>query len=245
MRRRRRRWRGASPDRPPAFRGGLLAVSPGCSALDGPLGPGDARDLVAWVEAAARGGAGGILLREPSARPEEVRAAAERAIALGAPVVVHDRCPGGRTIAALLGLTLHLPAGGDPVAGPFAVSTHGEAELDRALAAGAVYATLSPVWAPSSKPADRRPTLGPERFLAAALGRPVLALGGVTPARYAELMGRGAYGAAVLGPLRSNGAREVAAYSDAVSPAESSGSGSETGGSPLSGLSGSNTNSRS
>jgi thiamine-phosphate pyrophosphorylase len=114
-----------------------------------------------------------------------------------------------------------------PPGGTFAASTHGEAEVDRALAAGAVYVTLSPVWAPTSKPDDRRPTLGAQRFLAAAHGRPVLALGGVTPDRFAALMSAGAHGAAVLGPFRGEPgdvARAVAAYRAAVSGGFLSGS---------------------
>jgi thiamine monophosphate synthase len=81
------------------------------------------------------------------------------------------------------------------------VSCHEAAEVDAAFGAGATYALLSPVWRPASKPDDRREPLGPERFLAIARERPVLALGGVTPERHAWLRARGAWGSAVLGGL--------------------------------------------
>lgn len=186
-----------------------------------------------WIEAVAAGGAAGALIREPGADPGEVGAAVERAVALGLAAAVHERCPGGIAVAAALGVPVHLRGGAEPGGGPFAASTHTADEVDRALSAGAVYVTLSPVWPPASKPDDARPTLGPDAFLAIARDRPVLALGGVTPARFAALLARGGFGAAALGPLCGDPrdvTRAVASYCRL---------------SPGSSLSGSNTNSAS
>lgn len=175
--------------RPFAERVPLLAITPG-----------DGRDLDRWLRTLGDAGLPGVLVREPGWDADTL----ERALVLACEVVpfvsVHDRNPHARTLAARLGLPLHV-AGGSPLPpAPFAASTHGESEVEGALAAGACYCLLSPVWAPLSKPDDTRAPLGPERFLAAARGRPVLALGGVTPERYRRLRAAGA-GAAVLGAL--------------------------------------------
>jgi hypothetical protein len=161
--------------------------------------PGDGRPLDDWVRALGRAGCPGLLIREPSLDGAALDALVGLACDTIPFVAVHDRSPHARSIARRRGLVLHLPAGRtDDV--PFAASTHDEDEVTAALAAGAAYCVLSPVWSPSSKPTDARPTLGLSRFLAAAADRPVLALGGVTPERYRRLRAAGA-GAAVLGPL--------------------------------------------
>jgi thiamine-phosphate pyrophosphorylase len=87
------------------------------------------------------------------------------------------------------------------------VSAHGEADVAAAAAAGADYATLSPVFPTASKP-GYGPALG-----VAALGRaarhglPVLALGGITPARADECLRAGAAGIAVMGEVMRAGER--------------------------------------
>ncbi len=144
--------------------------------------PGDGRDLVPWLEALGAAGLPGVLLREPSLEPRWVAAAVQ-----AVPVVwLHWRCRDPRRY----GLPVHEQR----------QSCHSAAEVDQALASGAAWALLSPVWAPTSKPDDSRPPLGLERFLAVAAERPVIALGGVTPDRYAALRAHGA-SAAVLGDL--------------------------------------------
>lgn len=124
-------------------------------------------------------------------------AAEYRRAALSAPlrVIAHASHPA----AFDLGLTVHLPARAWRP-GPFGVSCHTAADVDRAFDGGALYVTLSPVW-PTSKPGDDRHGLGPDRFLEIAAGRPVLALGGVTPPRWHALRARGAHGAAVMSGL--------------------------------------------
>lgn len=164
------------------------------------ISPGDGRDLCPWLEALGRAGLPGVLIREPNVDRETL----DRWVGLavdGLPfVAVHDRNPHAREIARRRGVPLHVASDTPPPPVPFAASTHSADEVDDALAAGAVYCLLSPVWSPLSKPDDVRPPLGPDRFLAIAGARPVLALGGVTPERFRVLQAAGA-GAAVLGGL--------------------------------------------
>jgi thiamine-phosphate pyrophosphorylase len=100
---------------------------------------------------------------------------------------------------------VHLPAAGLPVAAVrrwigdgllLGVSTHRVVEVEAARLAGADYVLFGPIYPTPSKPGwvggDRLAEL--ER--AAALGLPVLAIGGVTIARLGELAGAGAAGVA-------------------------------------------------
>jgi len=138
--------------------------------------------LVALADA----GLPGLLIREPRLSPGALEAILDLPIPQ---IVLHTKTPH----AARFGATLHGP-------GCAGRSCHDEAEVDTALRTGARYALLSPVWRPTSKPTDTRPPLGLQRFLRCARDRPVLALGGVDPARYHTLQSHGA-GAAVCGAL--------------------------------------------
>ncbi len=152
--------------------------------------PGDGRDLRPWLTALVGAGLPGVLIREPQLGRDALAELA--AIAVGTPnveVILHTKNPH----ASDVGIRLHGP-------GCHGVSCHSENEVDSALDSGAAYVLFSPVWRPTSKPDDRRATLGLERFLRCARGRPVLALGGVDPARFKILRERGA-GAAVSGAL--------------------------------------------
>ncbi len=184
------------------------------------LGP----DLAARAADAAAGGVTWVCVRARGASARQVEAAA---------AAVLDRCPGvflsvhgSPEVARRLGAPgVHLPGGGDPAVAPgrlVGVSCHGRADLEAAARAGADYAVLSPVYAPSSKPPSG-PLLGPDGLRAATadLALPVLALAGITPGRVAVVARAGAAGAAVLGSLF--GARDVAArareYRDAAARA--------------------------
>lgn len=169
----------------------LVAVTPGDH--------GRGRDLRAWWPALGEAGLPAVLIREPEASAREIELLAAEAARWIPFVALHERCAGARA----LGLPLHFRSGGpagrpEP---PFGVSCHNGAELDRAFTAGASWAFLSPVWSPGSKPGDRRPTLGPERCLSLAAGRPVLALGGLDAPRLAALRAAGAHGGAVMGAV--------------------------------------------
>lgn len=162
--------------------------------------PGDHGTVDRWpvARALARAGLRTILVREPHLDRHALEAFVLNLWATFPQVVLHDRHPRARAY----GSPIHLPAHGEPgdFGAPWSRSCHTEAEVDRALAQGAAWVTLSPVWRPTSKPDDSREPLGPDRFLAIARGRPVVALGGITPERAALLASHGV-GVAVSGFL--------------------------------------------
>jgi thiamine-phosphate pyrophosphorylase len=81
------------------------------------------------------------------------------------------------------------------------VSAHSVADVAAAAAAGADYATLSPIFVTESKP-GYGPALGIEALRAAAIHRiPVLALAGITAATAADCLAAGASGVAVMGEV--------------------------------------------
>ncbi len=124
--------------------------------------------------------------------------------AAGQRLVVNDRLD----VALASGADgVHLPAAGVPPAearrllGPAAivgVSCHSAAEVLRARDAGATYATLSPIYDTPSKRAYGPPVGLAVLAAAARLGLPVIALGGVTPARVGEVVAAGAHGVAAI-----------------------------------------------
>ncbi len=150
------------------------------------------------ARAALAAGCRWISLREKDLSASERREILEGLLALtcpaGATLSVHDDLDA----ADVLGLGLHLPDGADLAAARarlgagalIGISAHDADGLARA-AAGANYATLSPVFATASKP-DAAP-LGPENFnrLAAAARLPVLALGGINAGNAAQCRGAG------------------------------------------------------
>ncbi len=125
-------------------------------------------------------------------------------IGLPTQVILHARDPGALALATRYGLGLHLPATASlaeirrAFAGPLGQSTHTPAEARAALAAGADWVFLSPIFPPTSKPTDRRPPLGVEALR--GIGN-VVALGGITPDRVAACRAAGAVAVAVLGGI--------------------------------------------
>jgi thiamine-phosphate pyrophosphorylase len=124
--------------------------------------------------------------------------------ARGQLLIVNDRID----VAVAAGADgVHLPAAGVSVAdarrllGPAAlvgVSCHGAEDVARALAAGASYATFSPVYDTPSKRAYGPPAGVDALRAAARLGLPLVALGGVTAARVPEVRAAGAVGVAAI-----------------------------------------------
>jgi thiamine-phosphate pyrophosphorylase len=102
---------------------------------------------------------------------------------------------------------VHLPSAGVPVAdarrmlGPAALvgsSCHSRADVARALREGASYATFSPVFDTPSKRQFGAPVGVPALREAAALGLPLVALGGIDAARMPEVRAAGAVGVAAI-----------------------------------------------
>ncbi len=169
------------------------------------------------MEAAFRAGADWLQIRDRSlpgaallTRAEDLAAAARRgasAAGRSACILVNRRLD--------IALAMHadgVPLGFDAVspedarrvlgkAARIGVSVHAPAECRAAAQSGASYVHLAPIYPPLSKRATR-PALGPTCLReAATAGIPVIAQGGVTPRRCAELIQNGASGVAVTGAI--------------------------------------------
>jgi thiamine-phosphate pyrophosphorylase len=93
----------------------------------------------------------------------------------------------------------------------FSVSTHSQAGVLAAEAAGAQFATFGPVYeTPSKAPYGEPVGLGALEAAAAGTRLPLFALGGVTPARVRECVAAGAHGVAAISAIW-NAADPVAA----------------------------------
>ena len=149
-----------------------------------------------------------IWLRDRDMAAAERRALAARLLAItrrhGARLSIGDDVDLAGELAAD---GVHLGAGGSVAAarqklGPDAligISAHSDADIAAATAAGADYATLSPIYPTQSKP-GYGPALGVAAIARAAQAAlPVLALGGVTAVRAPACFRAGAAGIAVMG----------------------------------------------
>jgi thiamine-phosphate pyrophosphorylase len=162
------------------------------------------------VSEAIAAGARWIWLRDRDLPPAERRALAQRLIALARAYGAKLSVGGDVALAAEIAADgVHLPAGASIAAARarlgararIGVSAHHDAEVAAAAAAGADYATLSPIFATASKP-GYGPALGVAALARAAPhGLPVLALGGVTPERVDDCLNAGAAGIAVMGEV--------------------------------------------
>lgn len=151
------------------------------------------RTLGEVLRAAADGGLSTVLLRETDLRDDERAAIATVARAAGLDVVAAHRPVRG-------GAGVHVPAdaGAPGFATRWGRSCHTRAELHRAAAEGAWWATLSPYGTSGSKP-GYGPPVPRAAFVGAPL--PVLALGGIGPENAAAARAAGAHGVAVMGAV--------------------------------------------
>lgn len=180
-------------------------------------------DLAAAVANAVEGGVTAVVLREKDLTTDALVAAGgpvrDACRAAGALFLVAHDVEAARRLAAD---GVQLGYGAPPVAAARAAlgqearvgcSTHDADELRRALGAGADHVTFSPVWDTPSK----RGILAPRGVAALAEAvrvagpTPVVALGGVTPERAAEVRRCGAAGMAVVGAILDAADRRAAA----------------------------------
>jgi thiamine-phosphate pyrophosphorylase len=153
-----------------------------------PLG----RSLVATVAAAVGAGVDRVVLRELDLADEQRAALAADLLAAGATVIAaHRPLPGCAAVQ------LSASSSGSAGAG-FGRSCHSRADLERAAAEGAAYATLGPYAATASKP-GHGPPVDPTAYADPPL--PTYALGGVTPHNAAAAVVAGASGVAVMGAV--------------------------------------------
>lgn len=163
------------------------------------------RPLAEAVEAALRGGATVVQLREKEMTDGEVAALARRLRALcdahGALLIVNDRIEAARDAGAD---GVHLGQDDRPVSearralGPDAlvgVSTHDAGELDRALANGADYVGIGALFATLTKgravPVSGAAALASLAARAEAAGVPAFAIGGITAANIGDVAAAG------------------------------------------------------
>ena len=170
------------------------------------------RPLDGVLAACLDGGLGAVQLREKGLAAGDLVALAtglrELTARHGARLLVNDRAD----VALAVGADgVHLPGDGLPprvarrLLGPdrlVGVSTHSALEVEAAAEAGADFVVFGPVYdTPAKRPFG--PPRGVAALAAACRGRrvPVLAIGGVTAARVAEVRQAGAAGVAVIRAL--------------------------------------------
>lgn len=163
------------------------------------------------TSAAAHGARGFVLrARELPSREQAELAAALRAVLPSGCVLIHAGGPGP---AVHLASYEEFPQPRPSLVGR---SCHHAVDIDRAVSEKCDYAFVSPVYETPSKP-GYGPPLGPVGLAALCPpGLPVYALGGVLPDRVAECRRAGAFGVAVMGPVRHD-PPIVAAYLAALS----------------------------
>jgi thiamine-phosphate pyrophosphorylase len=203
----------------------LLAISDRSSLPDG--------DLTGWLAAVGQAGVPAVQLREKDLDDRalfELAVEAKRRLPSDTLLLINGRCD----MAMAAGASgVHLPSDAVPVAAlrrrygdrlVIGCSTHHRDEVIAARDAGADYVTFGPVFDTPSKA-----TYGPPPGLAGlravtGLGIPVLALGGMTCERFAEVAEAGARGAAAIrllqpvssAPAASAALREVVAHARAL-----------------------------
>jgi thiamine-phosphate pyrophosphorylase len=176
-------------------------------------------DPLAILDAFLAGGARLIQLRDKSAVSRDrlalADAAVSRAHARGAQLIVNDRAD----IARLSGADgVHVGQGDLPVdevraivgAGAIVgISTHDEAQIGAALRTTASYIAVGPIYDTATKDTGYTARGLALVRLAAAGGRPVVAIGGITIDRAAEVLAAGAAAVAVISDLLRGDPREA------------------------------------
>lgn len=159
----------------------------------------EGRTLPETVAACAHGGTTHVVMRELDLSHEARTALAAELVQIPGIVLITARAwfPGSSAV--------HLSASQPDVSGAafHGRSCHDEAEVRRAVAAGASYATVSPAATSDSKPGYGPPLGAPgvSRLAAFAEGMPVFALGGVDTGNVRSFLDAGAHGVAVMGAL--------------------------------------------
>ena len=180
----------------------VLGISPGDHGCD--------RTLSWLARGAIQGGLQALVLREPHlSKPAYVELARRLSPLFGGGLILHSANDGALDVAQASGWGLHLTSTSDwesarsSVSGLMGVSCHNLEDLQRAKAAGADYATISPIFPPFSKVADVRTPIGPDTLeqWTEESDLPVLALGGIDSETAVLAMQAGAHGVAAIGYL--------------------------------------------
>ncbi len=175
-------------------------------ALAGPRG------ILAVTEAAVRGGATLVQLREPHAPGRRLVAEARALVALlrplGIPLVINDRVDVALAADAdgvHVGQSDMAPADARALIGPdriLGLSITEFADLARSDLAGVDYLGVGPVFGTTTKP-DAAPPMGLAGLAAvrAATALPIVAIGGIGPAQAGPVRAAGAGGVAIVSAI--------------------------------------------
>jgi thiamine-phosphate pyrophosphorylase len=181
-----------------------------CLVTDRGLGRG--RSLIEIVEAAVRGGATMVQLREKDAPTrvflEEARALKAMLAPRGVKFIINDRLDIALAVDAD---GVHVGQNDMPLAearrlvGPgriVGLSITNETDMLRADAVAADYLGVGPIYQQQTK-ADAAPALGVDGFrvLRALTAKPIVAIGGLTPANSAPVLAAGAQGLAIVSAI--------------------------------------------
>ncbi len=153
------------------------------------------------------GGADLVQLRAKQSSPEEIQRVAEAVLPItrkaGVPLVINDHLVLAQEVGAEfchLGQEDFFGAGHTHVSqlstfsSPLALglSTHAPAQAKRALAAGAAYIAIGPVYATGTKPEAKPVTLDFVRWAAASVSIPWFAIGGINLENLGDVLAAGA-----------------------------------------------------
>jgi len=172
------------------------------------------RPLRLVVEAALRGGARTVQLREKDLPPRELYPLAlemrQLTQAYGARLLINDRADVALAVNAdgVHLTTTSLPASiARQVLGPgrlIGVSTHTRAEAQAAVEEGADFVVFGPVFFTPSKASYGEPVgLDALRAVRAVVKSPILAIGGIKPTNLDQVLAAGADGIAVISAIIS------------------------------------------
>jgi len=168
------------------------------------------RDPQELARELCEGGSDLIQLRAKTSTPEEIRRMAEsilpitRAANVGLvindhPAVAHDVsaefCHLGQEDFFDGGATLRrstLPRSHAPTLPPLGLSSHAPAQAERAIAAGAAYIAVGPVYATGTKPSAKPVTLEYVRWAAENVKIPWFAIGGINLQNVDQVLEAGA-----------------------------------------------------
>jgi thiamine-phosphate pyrophosphorylase len=161
------------------------------------------------------GGSDLIQLRAKNSSPAEIRGLAEELLpittAAGVWLVINDHPQIAKEVGAPLchlGQEDFFDAGHKHVSDfplPIGLSTHAPAQAERAIAAGAAYIAIGPIYPTGTKPAAKPVTLEYVRWAAANVEIPWFAIGGINERTIDEVLDAGAKKICIVSAILNSG----------------------------------------
>jgi thiamine-phosphate pyrophosphorylase len=174
------------------------------------------RDPAGIARQLCAGGSDLIQLRAKNCAPDQIRRMAEQILPIvkeaGVGLVINDHYEVAREAGAELchlgqedffeaGLTRISQLPGQPGGPRVGLSSHTPEEALRALAAGAAYIGIGPVYATATKPGTRPVTLDYVRWAAANVNIPWFAIGGIDLTNLGQVVAAGARGVCAVSAI--------------------------------------------